>query len=264
MRALDSVFAQTFTDFEVIVVNDGSTDNGPEIVRQIQDPRIHIIDQPNAGVSVARNKGIQESRGDFIAFLDADDEWKPAFLENIESLIRDYPSAGLYTTGYKYVTQNSHEMNARFGSIKPGYVGVVANYFASAYSDSIVTSNTAVIPRRVFDTVGFFDEGIKFGEDLLMWYKVALNYDVVIHNLVNAVYFQNAAGRSSFQKKGANIEFFRAMGKYIRVPTDNISPDKKKWAERYYRHMIYTKCKALVRKGEWLELLNFAWHLLNA
>jgi len=263
-RTLDSVLAQTFQDFEVVVVNDGSTDNGPAVVREYHDPRVRLIDQENQGVSAARNRGIREAHGQLVAFLDADDEWKSTFLETIKNLLADYPSAGLYTTGYSVVNLNCRERDARFRTIGSGYRGVVRNYFVDAYHDCVVTSNTAVIPKRVFEMVGFFDEGIRFGEDLLMWYKVALNYDIVIDNSVNAVYYHDAAGRSSFQKKGSNIEFFRAMGKYIHFPTDNMSSDKKKWAERYYRHMIYTKCINLARKGEWLELLNLAWHLLNA
>ena len=76
-RTLDSVLAQTFQDYEVIVVNDGSTDDGPRIVRQYRDPRLRLVSQENRGLSGARNRGIAESRTDWVAFLDADDEWMP-------------------------------------------------------------------------------------------------------------------------------------------------------------------------------------------
>ena len=76
-KTLESVFAQSFQDYEVVIVNDGSTDKSVEIVEGMADKRIRLINQKNSGVSAARNKGIQESRGEYIAFLDADDEWKP-------------------------------------------------------------------------------------------------------------------------------------------------------------------------------------------
>lgn len=86
-RTLDSVLKQTFQDFKVIVVDDGSTDDGAEIVRGFDDPRIQLIQQPNQGESVARNRGVDESLSDFVAFLDADDEWMPKHLETILKLI---------------------------------------------------------------------------------------------------------------------------------------------------------------------------------
>ena len=78
-NTLNSVLAQTIKDFEIIVVNDGSTDKSAEVVKSLSDPRIRLINQVNAGVSVARNRGINEAKADLIAFLDGDDEWKTKF-----------------------------------------------------------------------------------------------------------------------------------------------------------------------------------------
>jgi len=262
-RAVDSVLAQSFRNFELIVVNDGSTDNSPAIVRQYSDPRIRLIDQENRGVSAARNRGIRDAQGELIAFLDADDEWKSTFLETIKKLAANYPSAGLYVTSYRIVMPNGRERDAKFRTVRPAYIGVVQNYFGNAYRDAIVTSNTAVIAKRVFDTVGFFDEGIRFGEDLLMWYKVALTHDVVIDNSVNATYFQNAAGRSSLQKKGANVAFFGTMKKQCHRCGDSIPDDKRQWAQRYYRYLIRRKCRTLLRGAQWAELLTLSLCLLR-
>jgi len=86
-RALDSIGAQTFSDFEVIVVDDGSTDNGASVVARYPDPRVRLITQSNAGPGPARNAGIGEAQGEFVAFLDADDEWLSTYLEeSVESL----------------------------------------------------------------------------------------------------------------------------------------------------------------------------------
>ena len=79
-RAIDSVLRQTFKDFELIIVNDGSTDQGPGIARNFHDRRIRVIDQQNSGEGAARNRGVAEARAELVAFLDADDEWESSFL----------------------------------------------------------------------------------------------------------------------------------------------------------------------------------------
>ena len=100
-RALHSIRAQTLSDFEVIVVDDGSTDDGASIVAAYSDPRVRLIRQSNAGPGPARNAGIAEAKGEFIAFLDADDEWLPTYLEeNVRSLEETGPELAAITSGY--------------------------------------------------------------------------------------------------------------------------------------------------------------------
>jgi len=101
-RAIQSVLNQTVQDFEIVIVNDGSTDKGPDIVSAIKDSRIRLIHQENQGVSAARNKGIAEAKYDLIAFLDADDEWHPQFIEEILNLKSKYPMCDVYATNYFY------------------------------------------------------------------------------------------------------------------------------------------------------------------
>jgi hypothetical protein len=100
-RSVQSVLNQKYRDFEIIVVDDGSTDDGASVVEAIRDPRIRLIRQSNAGVSAARNRGIAESRADLVAFLDADDEWVDDFLETVMSLRRRFPDAAVFGTAYE-------------------------------------------------------------------------------------------------------------------------------------------------------------------
>jgi len=114
VRTLESVKAQTFTDYECIIVNDGSTDSSAQVVEQwIKDNphyalRFTLYTQPNGGVSSARNRGIQEAQGDYIAFLDGDDLWAPTYLEEVAKLIADYPDMGLYAMGYEEVNKEEN------------------------------------------------------------------------------------------------------------------------------------------------------------
>lgn len=101
-RALDSVFAQTYQEFEVIVVDDGSTDEGPDIVRTYHDPRLRLIQQANAGPGSARNRGIKETTTPYLAFLDADDEWLPGFLDRAMTNLQEHENCVLCAVGYMY------------------------------------------------------------------------------------------------------------------------------------------------------------------
>src|SRR5574344_715427 len=97
-KTIHSVLKQSFNKFEIVVVNDGSTDNSLAIVESIRDSRIRVFDQKNSGVSAARNRGIKEAKYDFIAFLDGDDEWLSNHLPIIANLIDKYPSCGVFAT----------------------------------------------------------------------------------------------------------------------------------------------------------------------
>ena len=105
-NTLYSVLKQTFRNFEIVVVDDGSTDNSVQEVEKVNDIRIRIIHQKNAGVSAARNKGIEEARYNLIAFLDADDEWKPEYLETQYNLFLKYPQCNVYACGYEFCNSN--------------------------------------------------------------------------------------------------------------------------------------------------------------
>ena len=107
-ETLRSVLEQTFQDFEVVIVDDGSTDKSSEEALKIRDPRIRFVRQENAGVSAARNRGIEEARFDLIAFLDADDRWKPEYLQTQYDLFQKYPQCGVFACNYEFVHADSH------------------------------------------------------------------------------------------------------------------------------------------------------------
>src|SRR5690606_30655868 len=109
LSTINTVLAQTFQDFEIVVVNDGSKDNSAKLVNEIQDPRVRLISQNNSGVSAARNTGIKEASGGYIALLDADDLWLECHLENIHTLIKKFPDYGLYACAYKIRVEGNQD-----------------------------------------------------------------------------------------------------------------------------------------------------------
>lgn len=172
-RALNSALTQTLQDFEVIVVDDGSTDNGANIVMDFNDPRIRLVQQENMGVSAARNRGVYESTSDFIAFLDADDEWMSSHLETILRLRNMYPEAGMYATAYKINMPNRKTLRPcyKFISNAP-WEGIIPNYFKSAaLGDPPVCSSSVAIPKKIFIEVGGFSQAYCWGEDGDLWGK---------------------------------------------------------------------------------------------
>lgn len=174
-RTLESVIAQTYKDFECIVIDDGSTDGSLDVVQSldIEDCKLGIISQANAGVAAARNNGVAKSHGEYVCFLDADDWWEPSFLEEMDQLIRDYPDAGLYATNYVYYKPGKTRVALQ---LERGYMNYPEAYLHSAFMP--VTSITTCMSRKVYDEMGGFPVGIKLGEDFLLWAKTALYYKI--------------------------------------------------------------------------------------
>jgi glycosyltransferase involved in cell wall biosynthesis len=182
-RALASISSQTFADFEVIVVDDGSTDGGSEIVARHRDSRVRLVSQQNSGPGAARNRGIEQSRGLLLAFLDADDEWLPHYLE---ASIAGMDSSGARHAAHTcaYFDEPSGADSAalwRKRGFVPGVCQVDANTRAEtllhrvAFMSPCTTVARAEVIRRLG---GFYERNCRYAEDAYLWLRVLLDYPV--------------------------------------------------------------------------------------
>jgi len=191
-RSLDSVLLQTLEDYEIIVVDDGSTDGGPDLVAGYDNHRIKLVRQENRGVSATRNRGIGEASGKWIAFLDADDAWKPNYLQKILMLTEKYPEAGAYATAYEIIMHSGKVVYPKYKAIPPSpWQGLLSNYFHSALGAPPVWTSATTVPKHIINKVGGFHLGVPLGEDLDMWGRIALRYPIAFCNEIAASYIQD-------------------------------------------------------------------------
>jgi len=187
-RTIQSVLDQTFLNFKIIVVNDGSTDNSLSVVEQFNDSRIKIINKPNGGVSSARNTGIFVAKGLYIAFLDADDIWLPEYLQEIKQLIDEFKDCNIFGTDY---TVSFHKVeNHKKIPIKHF---IVDNYFELAMCIPFLTASSIVVKRDCFDNDMQFNENFTHGEDLDLWSRLYKKYIDIGYSNKQLVYYNHSA-----------------------------------------------------------------------
>lgn len=190
-NTIKSILNQTFTDFEIIIINDGSTDKSEAVVSDFNDDRIRIYNQTNQGVSIARNFGIEKAKGKLIAFLDADDFWFPNHLEELANLYYAFPNCGIFCSRYKIKTTKHHFQIPYFNRIESSFRGIVEDYFFSNMPFRITWTSCLAIPKEILEKNGGFTPTTTNGQDLELWTKIGIKYPVAITNKITAIYNYN-------------------------------------------------------------------------
>ena len=194
-KAIGSVLAQTFTDFELVIMDDGSKDDSYTLAKKAIEGHgnCRLYRQQNTGVSVARNNAVALSQGEYLCFLDADDWWAPAFLEEMSKLMKALPDAGIYGTKYTIVNETKHKTRVAGVGVDASFDMGYINY-CQVYTKTLTMpfmTGAVCMPRRVFDEMKGFPQGIKLGEDFMLWIRVALKYKVAYLNKPLSFYNQD-------------------------------------------------------------------------
>lgn len=191
-KTVNCVLEQSFSAFELLVVDDGSKDNGPQLLSTITDPRLKVLKKTNGGVSSARNFGIQHAQYDYIAFLDADDYWHSDYLATVIALINKYPEAEVFGTNMEVI---KGETKTPLSNIQQE--GYIENYFKTLRTTSILHSSAVTVKKSAFDKAGLFNTNVSRGEDLDMWIRLARTSKVAYDPTIHAGYLLGAENSSS-------------------------------------------------------------------
>ena len=191
VRAVTSVQRQTISDWALTVVDDGSTDSGADLVLAIQDPRVRVLRQANGGVGAARNAGVRLTQSQFVAFLDADDEWDADMLETLLGLRGRFPEARVLATKYRIRHSGDVSRDAIIRGLPPGFdTGLLEPYFSiAARSDPPICSSSVAVDRSVLESIGGFPAGVAAGEDLVTWARLAARFPVAYAHTAHATFW---------------------------------------------------------------------------
>lgn len=225
LATLESALAQNFRDFEIIIVNDGSTDQSVARAQRITDARIHILHQKNQGVSVARNHGIAAAKGKYIALLDADDLWLPNHLEGLQHLITKFPKAGLYCSRYAIKYTEHYTKDIIFSAPVAAGMSIIKDYFAASLLNPVAWTSAVAFRKTAFEKLGGFDPKLRTAEDMDLFIRFVLHYKVAFNATMTMIYLKNTSNLS-LAKVEYNDDRDYFVNKYVKEEATNNSLKK--------------------------------------
>lgn len=239
-RTIESILAQSSPVHEIIVVNDGSQDNGAAIVEsRFSDTVLLLHHTQNLGVSSARNTGVKAASGDYIAFLDADDYWRASHIESLFELKKQFPAANVLCSGYEFFDGKNYVplRNTHLSKQK----GLIDDYFlACCHADLPITASSVCVSKQSLESIGLFPVDISLGEDQIVWSKLACKETVAFDAELTVVYDLSASKQDQDQAEkvmpSPHIKVLAAM------LDEGFVPDKLKSSLTYLMHLTILNC----------------------
>ena len=261
LETLSSVFSQDYPYFEIIVVDDASTDDSLQLVASLKKDHLTIIrHEKNRGLSAARNSGIKAAKNPYIAFLDADDYWHSDYLANIKSLIKQYPSEQVFGTFYQedFKGKITHKRNkVHSHNKKPS---IIDDFFSSNLSKLIITQSSLVIHRDVFSKVGLYDAKITFAEDIDLYIRCFSQYSLVYLNhsfVIKRIVARSLTNSSTYDKQYPTIEKYYGLSESLNNFIDFYMYCfcRRKKNEGDYKAMNLYRKKLVFKKLSFLKII---------
>ena len=236
-RTVESVLQQTHKNFELIVVDDGSTDDSIAQLASLRDSRINIIRQDNAGEGAARNRGLTEATHDWVAFLDADDSWQPGFLGCVAEMITAQPEIELCATGYQILRPGSIEL---VGDSAASEHKIEQNYFSLSFENKLpFCASSVAIKAESLKACGGFAENEPLGADQDLWCRLLTDRAFALHRYPHVTYHQDASGRECNSTIPRSELPFSARLQ-ARLDQGSVPQWRREDAERYIAaHLLY-------------------------
>jgi glycosyltransferase involved in cell wall biosynthesis len=250
-ETIQSVLDQTFSDFELLIINDGSQDKTLDVVFTIADPRIQIFSYPNSGVNASRNRGIQKSTGEFIAFLDADDLWTPDKLDAQFMALQENSDAAVAYSWVDYIDESGKFL--RRGS----YCAASGNVYAQLLlSDFLENGSNPLIRRSHLNQVGLFDESLSYGEDWELWIRLAARYPFIVVTRSQILYRVSSHTASTHTDKMA-VQVSQVIEKSFAQAPESFQYLKSVSMGNLYKYLTYKTLEGLPERNQGLAALKF-------
>lgn len=256
--AIDSVLGQTYADFELIVVDDGSTDRTPQILDDYGD-KLRVIRQANQGVSAARNRGISESSGLLIALLDSDDIWLPKKLSVQVDFFKRNPAALICQTEEIWI-RNGLRVNPGKRHRKPS--GMI---FERSLELCLVSPSAVMVRRELFEKVGLFDESLPACEDYDLWLRVGCRFPV---HLIDAPLTIKRGGHEDQLSRQSSLDKYRVLALVKLIEAGGLTLTQRNTAVIALRKKCAVYANGCLKRGRLEEALHYAalsrkYHLSN-
>lgn len=253
-ETIQSVLGQTFSDFEIVVIDDGSTDATLSVLASIHDPRLKIFSYPNSGVAVSRNRGFSHASGEFIAFLDADDLWVPDKLEAQFKALQANPQAAVAYSWVNYITQSGEFF--RSGN----YVNANGNVYPQMLVQSLLENGSnPLIHRNALTEVGGFDQELCPAEDWDMWLRLAVRYHFVVVPAPQILYRMSASSGSANVLK-MEASGLRFIEKAYRQAPASLQRLKRRSLATFYHYLTFKTIEVFSKRQDGLIAARFFWN----
>jgi glycosyltransferase involved in cell wall biosynthesis len=256
-KTIESVLNQTFTDFELIVIDDGSQDSTLAVLEDIKDFRLKVFSFPNAGVSESRNRGLAKASGEFISFLDADDLWTPDKLEAQLKALQENPQAAVAYSWSDWIDESGQFLRSG------GHITVNGNaYTQLLLRDFIESGSNPLIRRQALDGVGGFDQSVTPAEDWDMWLRLAAHYEFVTVPSPQILYrvYPSSASFNVWKMEAGSLKVIERN--FAQAP-ESIQHLKREILGSRYEYLTFKAVEGNLERNKGLTAARFLWQAVR-